>query len=378
MVTSMLKQLLCICAALLFLTTASAQGAQESTQPMMGVTAASTQPPSAPPSYGLSEQSAVTLAQSVLLTRFGFTQERITELNINTTLWSGENFPVCWLIEFYTGEYRSDNHVISVGIDANTGDLRGCYLNRNGTEVWVEADALDGATIAGGPVPTPTPGSESVILPDARPTPVPSPSAVPATDADARVRRFVEQTFVPLAKADEETPYFSTTERLNMVEKAEKAGIVFTEDWRKEILGKDEPLYKSDVLAALVNSQLTYTGSWPVEVTHWYGDIQVKCGFWLENPYLLPEDGEFTEDQALAYAKQSLEQAKGVTAEWFSACDIRYSFQHFTDAVGGEPTGAGYDNRTWWFTFYPVGQPDTDSFYVFFSGAGDDLRIVTK
>lgn len=321
--------------------------------------------PSPVPSVGLSEHSAVTLAQSVLLSRFGFTQEQVDALNVNTTMWSGDNFPVCWLIEFYEGEYTSEGQVISVGIDAVSGDLRGCYLKQDGTMVWVDVDALNGA---------PTPSPACVILPDARPTP--EPASTPEPDDTTPIRRFVEQIFVPAVKEDETTPYFTRAERMDLIDKAENTGIAFTKDWRAEILGDSEPLYKSDVLAMLVNSQTDYAESWPVEPIHWYGDIQVQCGFWTENPYLLPEEGEFTEEQAAAYAKQSLEQSKGVDADWFSGCDIRYSFQYFADDATGAP--GGDENRTWWFSFYPVGQPESDAYYVFFSGAGDNLRIVTK
>jgi hypothetical protein len=110
--------------------------------------------PSPVPETGLSEAAAVTLAENVLLNRFHFTQTQFDALNINRLLWAGDNFPVCWLIEFYKNDYMDGEHVVSVAIDAVSGDLRGCYLKQNGILVWFEADMLTDEIIARAYPPT--------------------------------------------------------------------------------------------------------------------------------------------------------------------------------------------------------------------------------
>ena len=341
--------------------------------------------PTMVPSAGLSQQTAVTLAENVLWERFGFTREQTDALNVNTMMWAGENFPVCWLIEFYRGDYTTETHVVSVGVDANTGDLRGCYLHLDGVWTWLEADALDALdaeTVAEAFAPTPTAtASEHVIRPDATPTlagAAASPAATPDPDTVALMEQFVEQTFVPMAAAEADDPSFTRAQRRQVLVMAMDTGLSFTGDWRTAILGDYEEEPKSQLLANLVNSQLTYAGPWPVAEMHWYGEIQVRCGFWEENPYLLPEAGEYTQEEALAYARQALTEKKGVSDNWLSGCDIWYSFQCLDGDVGDGTAGSEAGNRTWWFSFYPVGEPESDSYYVFFSATGGGLRIVTK
>ena len=114
--------------------------------------------PTSVPETNLSESAAVTLAKNVLLSRFHFTPEQIEALQFDTTNWAGDNIPLTWLIDFYNGDYFARDHVVTVGIDATTGDLRGCYMMQNGLTVWVDADALTDALIAESyPTPTPTP-----------------------------------------------------------------------------------------------------------------------------------------------------------------------------------------------------------------------------
>lgn len=125
------------------------------------------------PEASLSEAAAVTLAKDVLLTRFHFTQEQMESFRMNSTYWVGDHFPIVWLIEFYKGDYVSGEHVISVGIDANTGDLRGCYIKQNGCLVWLETDELTEPVIAEA-YPTNFPAefsNDGVFCPTPAPTP---------------------------------------------------------------------------------------------------------------------------------------------------------------------------------------------------------------
>ena len=132
--------------------------------------------PTPVPETGLSEASAVTLAENVLLSRFQFTQTQIDALNINRTMWAGDNFPVCWLLEFYKGDYMDGEHVVSVAIDAVSGDLRGCYLMQDGVLVWYEADMLTDEIIGRAYPPTPTTAPKNIFSPIVSScTPVPHP-----------------------------------------------------------------------------------------------------------------------------------------------------------------------------------------------------------
>ena len=156
----------------------AADATPETTIDLTQETAVGTTPESEPsptpvPVQNLSENAAVTLAKDVLLHRFHFTQEQIDALQINSTNWSGDNFPVCWLLEFYKGDYVSGEHVISVGIDANSGDLRGCYVKQNGFLVWVDVDALTDTIIAEAyPSTTPVMDTTADTL-NATPAPLP-------------------------------------------------------------------------------------------------------------------------------------------------------------------------------------------------------------
>lgn len=141
--------------------------AEPSPTPISEIDLSETEPSPTPvPETGLSEAAANTLAENVLLSRFQFTQTQIDALNINRTMWAGDNFPVCWLLEFYKGDYMDGEHVVSVAIDAVSGDLRGCYLMQDGVLVWYEADMLTDEIIARAYPPTPTTAPKNIFSPN--------------------------------------------------------------------------------------------------------------------------------------------------------------------------------------------------------------------
>ncbi|MEA4928458.1 MAG: hypothetical protein VB104_07245 [Candidatus Limiplasma sp.] len=326
----------------------------------------------------LSETAALTLAKALLQKTFGFTLAQANALHSNTTYWAGENVPVCYLIAFYRGAFTSANRVISIAFQVETGKLQGYELLLDGAWAWVEPDDLTGDILQRVCVPTPNPTRNSLIPIDSTPAPTPTlaPAATPDPDAVARMKTFVEQVFVPYVLADADSLTFTPAQRQELLTMAENAGLPFTPDWQNTILAGSEPRAKNDVLSDLVGSQLHYEGSWPVEDQYWYGEMRVRCGFWTDNPCLLPIPGELTQAEALAYAKQCLLDQTTVDEAWLQACDICWSFQRGTpDADGASDL---FGDRIWWITFYPDDPLASNAYLVTFNAIGGNVRIIVQ
>lgn len=331
----------------------------------------------------LSKASAVTLAKAVLLETFGYTQAQADALQYNATFWAGENMPVCYLVDFYRGARTAANRVISIAINAESGNLYGCELLLDtgwawGGWAWVAADGLTEDVLQRACVPTPDPTGNRIIPIEPTPTPVRSsaPAATPDPDAVARMKVFVEQVFVPYVLADSASLTFTQAQRQELLTLAEDAGLPFTRDWQNTLLAGSEPRAKNDVLADLVGSQLHYEGSWPVEDMYWYGEMRVRCGFWTDNPNLLPIPGELTQAEALAYARQCLLAQTDVDEAWLQTCDIRWSFQR--NVPDANDASAVLGDRVWWITFYPDDPLASASYLVKFSAMGGNACIITK
>ena len=126
-------------------------------------------------------------------------------------------------------------------------------------------------------------------------------------------KEIVEQVAVPAAQSNDQENY-SYEELAELIQTLNENGITLDDGstlmkafqaghgyWEKDAI--DEICY-----ASFGKNQ----GLWTLEQKHWYGEMMVAIGVSNQNSWLLPEDGEITQEQARSLAADVLWEAYGI------------------------------------------------------------------
>ncbi|MEG0491927.1 MAG: hypothetical protein RR696_01865 [Clostridia bacterium] len=216
-----------------------------------------------------------------------------------------------------------------------------------------------------------SPSNLIAIVETPAPTQIQAATAATQTpEQKAAFKQLVQENVVTMFNANTNAT-LTANERETILKLFTDHGFQVSADWAKDLLENTNNENKADFLFSLLIWQFGDPAKWAVEEAYWYGELKVACGFLQENNYCLPAQGELTEAQARDYAIRLVQQKTELAEEWISHYDVNASFSKMQNTDGTE-------RRTWWFEFYPIGEPWSEYYRVFFDATGENARVEIK
>lgn len=166
-----------------------------------------------------------------------------------------------------------------------------------------------------------------------------------------RPMEIVEQRVLPMAVESGnyvDVPNFTQEELAAILEVAEENGIYLSDSWY-DALKRESGVPKDELIKALAVSEFGDYMSWSIEEQFWFGEVQMRLGYWTANPYRLPTNDELSYDAAYNRIKTYIHEKYGddVSDRVSYTCSVEYS------CVVDE-NGNAYGEPMWWFCFTPV------------------------
>lgn len=183
-------------------------------------------------------------------------------------------------------------------------------------------------------------------------------------------REVVEQVAVPAAQSNGQENY-TYEELAALMRSLNENGITLDEgSTLMQAFQTGHGYWERDVIEEICRATFGRdNGKWTLEQKHWYGEMMQKIGAWEPNFWLLPEEGELTEKEALALAAKTLRDAYGVELPLESGAEyqVAETFE-LTWREGTDPFPRDGAQWTVWYYNQKTGNLDYD---VTFGRFGD-------
>ena len=183
-------------------------------------------------------------------------------------------------------------------------------------------------------------------------------------------REVVEQVAVPAAQSNGQENY-TYEELAALMRSLNENGITLDEgSTLMQAFQTGHGYWERDVIEEICRATFGRdNGKWTLEQKHWYGEMMQKIGAWEPNFWLLPEEGELTEKEALALAAKTLRDAYGVELPPESSAEyqVAETFE-LTWREGTDPFPRDGAQWTVWYYNQKTGNLDYD---VTFGRFGD-------
>ncbi len=183
-------------------------------------------------------------------------------------------------------------------------------------------------------------------------------------------REIVEQVVVPIAQGNDTTDApvktYTYEELAELIRTLNENGITLDEESRiMQAFRSGHGFWEQNVVEQIFLEAFGENKSqWALEEYRFYGETMAEIGAWAVNPYLVPDEGDMTREEAAAFAVRTLEETYGIRLpmetddQWRVSCWFMNTFDDDADA---------YDlTRAEWRFFYSR-QPDgAVSYSIFF------------
>ena len=185
-------------------------------------------------------------------------------------------------------------------------------------------------------------------------------------------KEIVEQVAVPVAQSNDQENY--TYEELKeLITTLNENGITLDEGSKiMQAFRAGHGYWEGDTIQEICRAAFGGT-PWTIEQMHWYGEIMVATGAWTHNDYLLPEEGDLTEEEARSLAVKALKDAFDVDLPTESNEAWRISCVFEVDWNFDEEENT-YSIVVWRITYSPADKPNIWNYMVEFDRHGEDIQ----
>ncbi len=176
-------------------------------------------------------------------------------------------------------------------------------------------------------------------------------------------KEFVDSILAPKA-TETSSDKWTQAEMQEILRIAEENGIELDADTRQR-LAHAEGQYKDEVMRLFAKTELGfYPSAWSLEDQKWYGDLLVATGQLDVNNLTVPQPGEMTREEAVAFAKDYIQTTWGANPDLDNP-ELYLRHQQYSVYKNSE-----HDQGKMWYVEYAALDATHDSYFVTFTKEG--------
>lgn len=183
----------------------------------------------------------------------------------------------------------------------------------------------------------------------------------------------VEQVAVPMAQDNQQENY--TYEQMtDLLRTLNENGITLDENSTlMQAFRSGRGYWERDAINEICLTVFGQKEGWTIDQKHWYGEMMVEIGAWDLNIWVIPEEGDMTREEALAFAAGAVKEKYGEEVPVQANAD--WEIQEVFNLVWHQETDSFPPEMAEWYISFLSTHPDKEGYDVVFSRDGTLLDL---
>lgn len=183
----------------------------------------------------------------------------------------------------------------------------------------------------------------------------------------------VEQVAVPMAQVNQQENY--TYEQMtDLLRTLNENGITLDENSTlMQAFRSGRGYWERDAINEICLTVFGQKEGWTIDQKHWYGEMMVEIGAWDLNIWVIPEEGDMTREEALAFAAKAVKETYGEDVPLQTNAD--WTIHEVFNLVWQQETNSYPSEKAEWFFSYLSNHPGKEGYDVVFSRDGTIIDV---